>query len=154
MNFKKGFCQFIAKCLVLLMILQGIPLWQLSRAYTFEFQPEKINQLIDLISFLSPAAAEAATTDADAETVLFESTYTRENRAPFTEIVTFSNISGPVIIKLFNGGTDGDLSKKVSSVLISLNGETVFDDSDIGQNIDILEKNRIAKYPPFVGDYR
>lgn len=46
-----------AKILVLCMTLQGMPLAQLSQAYTWHFEPERLLYILDL---LGPASAEAA----------------------------------------------------------------------------------------------
>ena len=143
MNLKNSLCHFIAKFLVTAMILQGMPLWELSRSYTYEFQPEKFEQLVDLISLILPADAEASVPTSDSQTILFEKLYISGEGDPFTETETLSNFSGSVIIQLFNGGTNGDLSKKVSSARVTLNGETIFGHSDLNQNVDILEKKVI-----------
>ncbi len=55
MNTKHSVCQFFAKVLIIAMVIQGWPLWQLSKAYTWDFCPEKLARVFDL--FDSPDAA-------------------------------------------------------------------------------------------------
>ena len=61
---KSSICKFLAKVLVFFMVIQGLPLWDLSQAYTveitFKFQPQRVQRLLDFLSFLGPASAEAA----------------------------------------------------------------------------------------------
>jgi RHS repeat-associated protein len=57
-KFKKNyFFKVIARILIFCMIIQGMPLMQLSQAYEWRFKPERIKRLIDL---LGPVSAEAA----------------------------------------------------------------------------------------------
>ena len=57
---KKEICQFIAKLLVFVMVMQGIPLWQISKSYTLELDGQKIERLLTLLSYFGPASTEAA----------------------------------------------------------------------------------------------
>jgi hypothetical protein len=61
MDLKKGFYRFIAKVLVWVMIIQGIPFWQISSAYTYEFHPDRLMKAVHFItgSLLSPSSAQA-----------------------------------------------------------------------------------------------
>jgi hypothetical protein len=60
MNLNHPFCKLTAKILVFLMIIQGWPLWELSRLYTWQFAPEKLEKAVEWIMTLGPAPAEAA----------------------------------------------------------------------------------------------
>lgn len=54
------FCRVIAQILVFLMVMQGLPLWELSQSY--EWVPDKFCRVINhVVAFLSPGQAEAAT---------------------------------------------------------------------------------------------
>ena len=50
MDLKKGFSQFMAKFLVWVMIFQGMPLWQISQAYTLEFNRDKAEKTLAFLS--------------------------------------------------------------------------------------------------------
>ncbi len=51
---------FLIRILCIVMILQGMPLWQLSSAYSWGLSREKIQNVLDILSILGPSAAEAA----------------------------------------------------------------------------------------------
>ncbi|MCD4718470.1 MAG: IPT/TIG domain-containing protein, partial [Desulfobacula sp.] len=61
MDLKKGFYRIIAKVLVWVMIVQGIPFWQLSQVYTFEFNPDRLVRAVNFLTsaLLSPSNAHA-----------------------------------------------------------------------------------------------
>ncbi|MCP4105285.1 MAG: PKD domain-containing protein [Desulfobacteraceae bacterium] len=61
MNQQKSAYQFITKVLVIVMIFQGMPLWELSNAYKWEFQPEKFQKILDVLSVFGPSEARANT---------------------------------------------------------------------------------------------
>ena len=66
MDVKKRFCQFIAKILVFTIIMQGMPLWQISQIYFWELDRQKIQWIVDRIAsgcsiVFSPAIANAGT---------------------------------------------------------------------------------------------
>ncbi|MBC2711713.1 MAG: cadherin-like domain-containing protein [Desulfosarcina sp.] len=63
---KNSFCRFVAKVLVFFMMIQGMPLWELSNAYKWEFQPRKLQGILDFLSLIGPKSVEAATPEADA----------------------------------------------------------------------------------------
>ena len=49
-GWKRGnVCKFVAKVLVFFMVIQGMPLWELSRAYEWEFQPERLQRVLDVV---------------------------------------------------------------------------------------------------------
>ncbi|MDY6837597.1 MAG: RHS repeat-associated core domain-containing protein [Thermodesulfobacteriota bacterium] len=53
--------QFVAKVVVFCMVIQGWPWWELSRAYKWEFEPQKLQRILDTVStILSPRDASAA----------------------------------------------------------------------------------------------
>ena len=53
-----NFYRFVAKVLVFFMVIQGMPIWELSRAYEWEFQPEKIQRVLDVVvTLFSPNRA-------------------------------------------------------------------------------------------------
>ena len=59
------FCRFMAKILIFLMVMQGMPLWELSQSY--QWSPQKYVDLFTRVaSILSPAEAYAAAPVADA----------------------------------------------------------------------------------------
>ncbi len=39
MNTKHSVCRFFAKVLIIAMVVQGWPIWELSRAYTWDLRP-------------------------------------------------------------------------------------------------------------------
>ena len=51
----------MVKVLVFFMMIQGIPLWELSRAYKWEFQPQKLQRVLDVAvsTLFSPGSAYA-----------------------------------------------------------------------------------------------
>ena len=59
------FCRFMAKILIFLMVIQGMPLWELSQSY--QWSPQKYVDLFTrVVAILSPAEAHAAAPVADA----------------------------------------------------------------------------------------
>ncbi|MCP4214178.1 MAG: hypothetical protein GY765_05955, partial [bacterium] len=61
MNRKRSVYQFMAKALVIIMIFQGMPLWELSNVYKWEYQPEKLQKILDVLSVFGPTEAKAIT---------------------------------------------------------------------------------------------
>ncbi len=59
MSGKKSVFQLMAKILVITIVLQGIPLWELSNASEWELQPEKLQKILDFISVFGPSEARA-----------------------------------------------------------------------------------------------
>ncbi|MCP4112054.1 MAG: PKD domain-containing protein, partial [Desulfobacteraceae bacterium] len=59
MNRKRSVYQFMAKALVIVMIFQGMPLWELSNTYKWEFDPGKLQKILDVLSVFGPAEALA-----------------------------------------------------------------------------------------------
>ncbi|MCP4350278.1 MAG: PKD domain-containing protein, partial [Desulfobacterales bacterium] len=59
MNRKRAVYQFMAKALVIVMIFQGMPLWELSNAYKWEFDPGKLQRISDVLSVFGPSEAQA-----------------------------------------------------------------------------------------------
>lgn len=61
MDLKIGFFRFLARFLVGVMVLQGMPLWELSQAYTLEFDPHRLLKAVDFLTstVLSPTRAHA-----------------------------------------------------------------------------------------------
>jgi hypothetical protein len=57
---RSDFYKFVARVLVFFMVIQGLPLWDLSQAYKWEYQPQKLQRILDFLSVLGPASAEAA----------------------------------------------------------------------------------------------
>ena len=58
--------------------------------------------------------------------VLSPTTCIRGTGAPVTEAFTFPGFSGPATVKLTNGGLEDDSSEKVSSSIVTVNGQVVF----------------------------
>jgi hypothetical protein len=83
-----------------------------------------------------------ATTYVEAvEVSVFERTYFRETGTPITETDTFSEIYGLARIIVTNGGLENADSEMVSSSEIILNGEVIINESNLNQNVGIVEKN-------------
>lgn len=59
MNRKKSVYQFMAKVLVIIMIFQGMHLWEMSNAYKWEFNPDKFQKILDVLSVFGPSEAQA-----------------------------------------------------------------------------------------------
>lgn len=59
---------------------------------------------------------------------------------PVTETFTFPGVSGPATVNLWNGSLSDTSVEKVSSSVISVNGEVVFGSSIFNQNVSYLEK--------------
>ena len=72
--------------------------------------------------------------------VLSPTTCIRGTGAPITEAFTFLGFSGPATIKLTNGGLEDDSIEKVSSSIVTVNGQVVFGSSEFNQNVGYLEK--------------
>jgi alpha-tubulin suppressor-like RCC1 family protein/chitodextrinase len=78
--------------------------------------------------------------NASVQVQLFDQTFVRGTGGPVTAKLTFPSADGPVSIKLYNG----DQNKKtdrVSSAVITINGQVVFNQSQFNQNVRYLEKN-------------
>ncbi len=66
--------------------------------------------------------------------------FLREREAPKTELVSFhiSDASGPFLIRLTNGTSEGD--QRVSSAVVNLNGNEVFRPSQFNQTVSTLSR--------------
>ncbi|MCP4112473.1 MAG: hypothetical protein GY749_44260, partial [Desulfobacteraceae bacterium] len=83
MNRKRTVYQFMAKTLVIIMIFQGMPLWELSNVYKWEYQPEKLQKILDILSVFGPAEAQADTVTLQNGTATFSQVgYYKENYIP------------------------------------------------------------------------
>lgn len=92
--------------------------------------------LLGLVFLFAFAYASYAAVDV---TVLNE-TFVRGTGTPITETRTFPGVSGTAIIKLYNGSATDSTIEKVSSSIITVNGQVVFDSSNFSQNVSYLEK--------------
>ncbi len=54
---RKSVYQFMPKVLVIVTILQGMPLWELGNACKWEFHPEKLQKILNILSGPSEALA-------------------------------------------------------------------------------------------------
>lgn len=67
-------------------------------------------------------------------------TFVRGTGTPITEATTFLGVSGTATIKLTNGNLDDSTVERVSSSIITLNGQIIFSSSNFNQNVDYLEQ--------------
>ena len=67
-----------------------------------------------------------------AEVTVFDETFERGNGKPITENRTFIGVDGTATIKLMND--------RISSALVTVNGQVIFDTSDFNPNVSYLEK--------------
>jgi len=74
---------------------------------------------------------------------VFDNTFVRGTGTPVTETKTFPGVSGKAIIKVYNGGLEDADTERVSSSVIKINGQIIFDQSNFNQNITSLEKEII-----------
>lgn len=72
--------------------------------------------------------------------LLSPTTCIRGTGAPVTETFTFPGLSCPATVKLWNGGIEDNSVKRVSSSMVTVNGQVVFGSSDFNQNVSYLEK--------------
>src|SRR3990172_7744048 len=71
---------------------------------------------------------------------VFDNTFVRGTGTPVTETKTFPGVSGKAIIKVYNGGLEDAETERVSSSIIKINGQIIFDQSNFNQNVATLEK--------------
>ena len=77
----------------------------------------------------------------DASYAVFQRLYRRETGEPFTEVVRFnvaSTAGAPHKIRIYNGNPDG--TERVSSGTVLLNGTYVVVQSDLNQQVGVLER--------------
>lgn len=72
--------------------------------------------------------------------VLPPTTCVRGTGEPLTETFTFPGVSGQATVKLWNGSLEDDSIEKVSSSIVTVNGQVVFGPSEFNQNVGYLEK--------------
>lgn len=72
--------------------------------------------------------------------VLSPTTCIRGTGEPVTETFTFPGVSGPATVKLTNGSLKNGSIEKVSSSIVTVNGQVVFGSSEFNQNVGYLEK--------------
>jgi hypothetical protein len=72
--------------------------------------------------------------------VRFEENIIREKGKPELVTYTFQGTEGQASIKLYNGGQDQNPGK-ISSAVVSINGATIFSESQFNQKVSYLEKN-------------
>lgn len=72
--------------------------------------------------------------------------FVRSTEEPQTESRTFSTAGsqGPFLLRLENGGADGTFGR-VSSALVTLNGEVVFGPRDFNQTVGLLEREVVLE---------
>jgi len=124
------FCRVIAQILVFLMVMQGLPLWELSQSY--EWVPDKFCRVINhVVVFLSPGQAEAATM------VFGPKQYHRTEGKPNVYTDSFAGIPAEGNLVVQNGDQAGN--HRISSAIIMVNGVQVFGPNDFNQQVDQLE---------------
>ncbi len=89
-----GYFRLIAKVLVSFMVIQGMPLYQLSRAYTWEPEPKKISRILDFFSFGVTEANAASITPgtytsslAQGQSITIQRTVTLDSNGPAANLV-------------------------------------------------------------------
>jgi hypothetical protein len=92
--------------------------------------------VVFFVPFLTPAGASVEVSLINSA----DGTFVRGTGDPITVLKTFSGKSGPAKIIVYNGGTQDDLGEKVSSSIISVNGNIVFAPSEFSQNVLTTEK--------------
>ena len=93
-----------------------------------------------LFLVLSSLILFAFSANATVQVQLLDQTFTRGTGTPIQQRATFPSANGQVYIKLYNGIQDSN-ADKVSSAVITINGSTVFDQSQFNQKVSYLEKN-------------
>lgn len=71
------------------------------------------------------------------EVTCFENIFERATGAPVAKTVNFPGIAGPATIRVYNGAED-DEAEKVSSSIISVNGNVVFSSSNFSQGVSYI----------------
>ena len=71
--------------------------------------------------------------------VLSPTSFTRGTGEPVTETLSFSALGGSAIIKLKNGNLEDTSAERVSSSLITVNGQVIFGPSNFNQQADCLD---------------
>ena len=79
----------------------------------------------------------ATSVQADVEVTCFDGIFERATGAPVAETVNFPGIAGSATISVYNGAED-DSYEKVSSSIISVNGNVVFSSSNFSQGVDYI----------------
>jgi DNA-binding beta-propeller fold protein YncE len=82
----------------------------------------------------------ALSVNAAVQVQLFDQTFTRETGKPFQETATFPSGNGQVFIKVYNCGQD-KTADRISSAVITINGNIIYNQSQFSQKISYLEKN-------------
>ena len=124
------FCRVMAQILVFLMVMQGLPLWELSQSY--EWVPDKFCRVINhVVAFLSPGQAEAATV------VFGPKQYHRTEGEPNIYTDSFAGVPAEGNLVVQNGDQAGNY--RISSAIIMVNGVQVFGPNDFNQQVDQLE---------------
>ena len=79
----------------------------------------------------------ATSVQADVEVTCFDGIFERATGAPVAKTVYFPGIAGPATIRVYNGAED-DSYEKVSSSIISVNGNVVFSSSNFSQGVSYI----------------
>jgi len=124
---RRPLSRFVAKILIFLMVIQGFPLWELGQSY--EWNPDTFSQSLDrFIDLISPRAVHAAVS-----TAFGPKKYIRTTKAPNIYRDSFTASEGRCYLIITNGEEDG--SYRVSSAIITLNGEEIIGVNDFNQNV-------------------
>ncbi len=99
MDLNKGLYRFLAKVLVFVMLVQGMPLWELSQ--TYEWDPERGLKFLKVITgLLGPKEAYAADVTDDIELVRGRLRYDRSSRISYVDIqlrnISTETVSSPI----------------------------------------------------------
>ena len=123
-------CQTIAKILIFLMVIQGMPLWELSHAYHWDLQKFRKN-LNSLVGIFGPK-------DVFGGTLAFgPKQYLRTKGKPNRYTDSFSATPGEGTLTVQNGDDNG--KHRISSAIIVLNGTRMFGPKDFNQQVGNLE---------------
>lgn len=96
MKHKKGIYLFIAKCMIFMMIIQGIPLWQLSD--TYEWRPRGFVKTFNTMMHFISAHMAQADTDVTSRMVLVEGRlgYDLRSKTSYLAVSLKNNSASPV----------------------------------------------------------
>jgi hypothetical protein len=96
-------------------------------------------QNLALILVLLVGIGFSSSANASITLPLLDQTFTRGTGEPITEISSFPTGDGQLTITLLNGAEDSD-AERVSSSIIKINGQVIFDPSNFNQDVSSLTR--------------